>query len=149
MNYQLVPPHDRRRNICKKAIQTWKDHVVATLSGTADNFPLHLWCQTLSQMEQQLNLLRNTNSNPNVSTYAALYGHHDYNAVPFIPINVESMTHDKLSQQRTFAQHCTKGWILGTSPHHYRAWIQWSKDTRTTRVSATFFANTSTSLIQL
>ena len=42
MTYQLVPPYDHRRNIAKKAIQTWKDHFVSALSGTADNFPLHL-----------------------------------------------------------------------------------------------------------
>ena len=58
MTYQLVPPDDHRRNIAEKAIQTWKDHFVSTLSGTADNFPLHLWCQLIPQMEHQLNLLR-------------------------------------------------------------------------------------------
>eukprot|EP00804_Cyclotella_cryptica_P015207 CCRYP_000733-RA/>CCRYP_000733-RA protein AED:0.43 eAED:0.26 QI:0/0/0/1/1/1/3/0/840 len=42
MTYQLVPPNDHRRNIAEKAIQTWKDHFVSALSGTADNFPLHL-----------------------------------------------------------------------------------------------------------
>ena len=139
MDYQLVPPDDHRRNIAEKAIQTWKDHFVAALSGTADNFPLHLWCQTIPQMERQLNLLRQSNTNPKISTYAHLYGHHDYNAVPFVPIGVESMAHDKPHRRKTFAQHCSKGWILGTSPEHYRAWYHWSKDTRTTRISATVF----------
>ena len=57
MTYQLVPPDDHRRNLAEKAIQTWKDHFIAALSGTAEKFPLHLWCQTLPQMERQLNLL--------------------------------------------------------------------------------------------
>ena len=57
LTYQLVPPNDHRRNVAKKAIQTWKDHIIAVLSGTADKFPLHLWCQLISHMEQQLNLL--------------------------------------------------------------------------------------------
>ena len=43
MTYQLVPPDDHRRNIAEKAIQTWKDHFVSVLRGTAEIFPLHLW----------------------------------------------------------------------------------------------------------
>ena len=138
MEYQLIPPDDHRRNIAEKAIQTWKYHFIAALSGTCSNFPLHLWCQTIPQMERQL-LLRQSNSNPKISTYAYLYGHHDYNAVPFVPIGIESMTHDKPNRRKTFAKHCSKGWILGTSPEHYRCWIHWSNDTRTTRITATTF----------
>jgi len=82
LTYQLVPPNDHRRNVAKKAIQTWKDHIIAVLSGTADKFPLHLWCQLIPHMEQQLNLLRQSNANPKISTYAHLYGPHDYNALP-------------------------------------------------------------------
>jgi len=98
MEYQLVPPDDHCRNIAEKAIQTWKDHFIATLSGTSSNFPLHLWCQTIPQMERQLNLLHQSNSNPKISTYAHLHGHHDYNSVPFVPIGIESMAHDKPNQ---------------------------------------------------
>eukprot|EP00804_Cyclotella_cryptica_P020002 CCRYP_007863-RA/>CCRYP_007863-RA protein AED:0.32 eAED:0.31 QI:0/0/0/1/0/0/3/0/485 len=39
MSYQLVPPNDHRRNIAEKAIQTWKDHFVAIISGTDNKFP--------------------------------------------------------------------------------------------------------------
>ena len=95
MTYQLVPPDDYRHNIAEKAIQTWKDHFVSTLSGTADNFPLHLWCQLIPQMERQLNLLRQSHSNPKISSYAHLYGHHDYNLHPFVPIGMEALVHDK------------------------------------------------------
>ena len=34
MTFQLVPPEDHRRNAAEKAIQTWKDHFIAALSGT-------------------------------------------------------------------------------------------------------------------
>ena len=51
MNYQLVTPDDHRCNITEKAIQTWKDHLVGVLSGTATTFPLHLWCQVIPQAE--------------------------------------------------------------------------------------------------
>ena len=47
MTYEKVPPGDHRRNIAKKSIQTWKYHFVTVLSGTAETFPLHPWCQLL------------------------------------------------------------------------------------------------------
>ena len=58
MTFQLVPPEDHRCNASEKAIQTWKDHSIAALSGTAEDFPLHLWCQAIPKMERQLCLLR-------------------------------------------------------------------------------------------
>ena len=139
MDYQLVPPDDHRRNVAEKAIQTWKDHFVAVLSGTANDFPLHLWCQCIPQMELQLHLLRQSNANPKISTYAHLFGPHNYNATPFVPIGMTSMIHDKPNRRKTFDQHCTKGWVLGTSLEHYRCWKMWNKTTRATRISGTVF----------
>ena len=45
MTYQLVHPDDNRRNLAEKAIQTWKDHFIVVMSGTAEIYPAHLWCQ--------------------------------------------------------------------------------------------------------
>ena len=95
MTYQLVPPDEHWRNIAEKAMQTWKDHFVSVLSGTANNFPLHLWCQLIPQMERQLNLLQQLNANPKVSAYAHIYGPHNYNMTPFVPIGMEALVHDK------------------------------------------------------
>ena len=47
MKFQLVPPHDHRRNAAEKAVQIFKDHFVAVLCGTDDTFPMKLWCQLL------------------------------------------------------------------------------------------------------
>ena len=57
MSYQLVPSDDHCRNIVERDIQTWKNHFVGVLSGTAATFPLHLWCQAIPQAERQLMLL--------------------------------------------------------------------------------------------
>eukprot|EP00804_Cyclotella_cryptica_P002793 CCRYP_009348-RA/>CCRYP_009348-RA protein AED:0.05 eAED:0.04 QI:0/0/0/1/1/1/3/0/1214 len=108
MTYQLVPPDDHRRNIAEKAIQTWKDHFIAVISGTDAKFPLHLWCQLLPQMERQLCLLRQSNAYPHISSHTHLYGHHDYNAHPFVPLGMEALVHDKPHRRKSFAQHCTK-----------------------------------------
>eukprot|EP00804_Cyclotella_cryptica_P007757 CCRYP_001358-RA/>CCRYP_001358-RA protein AED:0.08 eAED:0.05 QI:0/0/0/1/0/0/4/0/1076 len=139
MTYQLVPPGDHRRNIAEKAIQTWKDHFIAVISGTGAKFPLHLWCQLLPQMERQLCLLRQSNAYPHISSHAHLYGHHDYNAHPFVPLGMEALVHDKPHRRKSFAQHCTKGYVIGTSHEHYRCWKVWTPTSRTTRISATVF----------
>ena len=129
MTFQRVPPDNHRRNIAEKVIQTWKDHFVGFLSGTARDFPLHLWCQALPQMERQLLLLRQSNVDPKISAYAHVYGQHDYNATPFVPIGMETLVHEKPRRRRTFAEHCKEGFVLGTSFEHYRCWIMWMKDT--------------------
>jgi len=139
MTYQLVPPDDHRHNIAEKAIQTWKDHFMCVLSGTFDTSPLHLWCQVLPQMEWQLLLLQQSNTNPKISAYAHVYGQHNYNAAPFVPIGMETLVHEKPHQQKSFAEHCKKGFVLGTSFEHYRAWTMWMKDTRATQVYGTVF----------
>ena len=122
MTYQLVPQGDHRHNVAEKAIQTWKDHFVGVLSGTADTFLLHLWCQAIPQMERQLLLLWQSNSNPKISAYAQVYGQNDYDAAPFVLIGMETLVHEKPHHRRSFAEHCKKGYILGTSFEHYRAW---------------------------
>ena len=139
MTCQLVPPDNHRRNIAERAIQTWKDHFISVLSGTAATFPRHLWCQVIPQAERQLLLLRQSNVFPKISAYAHVYGAHEYNAAPFVPIGMKYLGHDKPHRRKTFAEHCSKGYVLGTSFEHYRAWIIWMKDTRRTRVSTTVF----------
>eukprot|EP00804_Cyclotella_cryptica_P024323 CCRYP_015308-RA/>CCRYP_015308-RA protein AED:0.19 eAED:0.16 QI:0/0/0/1/0.2/0.16/6/0/899 len=108
MTYQLVPPDHHRRNIAEKAIQTWKDHFIAVISGTDAKFPLHLWCQLLPQMERQLCLLRQSNAYPHISSHTHLYGHHDYNAHPFVPLCMEALVHDKPHRRKSFANTAPK-----------------------------------------
>ena len=74
MSYQLVPPDVHRRNIAERAIQTLKSYFIGILAGTASTFPLHLWCQIITQAERQLLLLIQTNLNPNISAYTYVYG---------------------------------------------------------------------------
>ena len=137
MAYQLVPPDDHRRNIAERAIQTWKNHFLRIISGSAATFPLHFWCQSIPQAERQLLILSQYNVNPKISSYSHVYGHHDYNTAPFVTIGMESLVHDKPHQRRYFSEHCRKGYVLGTSFEHYRGWKIWMQKTRTTRVSAT------------
>ena len=145
MTYQLVAPDEHRRNIAEKTIQTWKDHFIVVCSGVSANFPMHLWFRLIPQAEKQLLLLRQSNVNPKFSAFAYPYGPHNYNVQPFVPFGMEAMIHNKTSRRKNFAQHCRKGFVLGSSLDHYRCWNQWTTSTKATRVSGTVFLSTTTS----
>ena len=95
MTFQLVPPDDHHCNLAEKAIHTWKDHFISVMSGTATNFHVHLWCQAIPQAERQLLLLQKPHVHPKVSAYAHVYGPHNYNAAPFVPIGIVTLVHAK------------------------------------------------------
>jgi hypothetical protein len=95
LTYELVPLDDNQRNMAEKDIQTFKDHFVGVLSGCAPTFPMHLWCQLLPQVERQLLILQQSRLHPNLSAYVHIYGNHDYNKHPFVPIGMEALIHDK------------------------------------------------------
>jgi hypothetical protein len=53
---------------------------------------------------------------------------------------MEALVHDKPHKHHTYAEHCTKAFVLGTSTEHYRCWKFWTPTTRTTCISrAAFF----------
>jgi hypothetical protein len=119
MTYELVPPNDHQHNMAENAFQTFKDHFVGILSGCAPTFPLHLWCQLLLQVERQLLPLQQSQLHPNLSTYAHVYGHHDFNKLPFILIGMEALVHKNPHKHCAYAEHCKKAFVLGTSTEHY------------------------------
>ena len=102
MNFQLVPPYDHLHNLAEKAIQAWKDHFVGVMIGTAAAFPVHIWFQSIPQAEQKLLLLKQSHIHPKVSEYAQVYGLHNYNAEPFMPIILETLVHGKLKRRGAF-----------------------------------------------
>jgi hypothetical protein len=136
MTYKLVPPEEHQQNMAKKSIQSFKDHFVGVLSGCAKTMPMHLWCQLLPQVERQLFLLRQSQVNPGMSAYAHVYqGQHNYSKHLFVPIGMESLVHVKPNKQRTYAQHCKKGFVIGTAFKHYRCQKIWMKDTHDMHIS--------------
>ncbi len=98
MTYQLVPPHNHHRNCAKKAIQTFKDYFVAILCRADKEFPLNLWDLLLPQAENTLNMLRPYLMTPTLSAYTYLWGQHDYNSNPFVPLGCLSRSKTKSNQ---------------------------------------------------
>ena len=86
MRYQLVPPHDHRRNVAEKAGQVFKNHFVSVLCGEDTSFPMQLWCRILWQAKHQLNLLLKSRVDPSKLSFEVTNGTHDYNVNPVAPL---------------------------------------------------------------
>jgi hypothetical protein len=78
IKFQLAPPHIHRQNAAERAIQTFKNHVVAMRCSTDTKFPIHLWDRLIPNTVITLNLLRQSRINPKLSAHAQLHGIFDY-----------------------------------------------------------------------
>ena len=67
--YQYTPVGSHRRNIAKLAIQTFENHLVASLCSLPPNFQMNLWDKLLLQAEITLNFLQPSQINPKLSAY--------------------------------------------------------------------------------
>ena len=137
ISYQLCPPDMHRTNPAEKAVQTFKNHFIAILAGTDPNFPLHLWCRLLKPAEKQLNMLRPTHANPNISAYNQLEGVFDYNATPLAPLGCKVLIHEKPDRRASWAAHGIEGWYIGPAMEHYRCHKIYVPATRKERTSDT------------
>jgi hypothetical protein len=139
MTHELVPPDCHRRNMAERAIQTFKNHFVAILSGVDDRFPLSLWCYLVRPAELTVNLLRQSNVAPKISAYAHVHGQHDYMKCPFAPLGCSVMAHVKPKNRRTWDVHGEVGYNIGTAMEHHRCFNVYIVKTRATRVSDSVF----------
>ena len=77
--YQLVSPGDHRANPAERAIQTFKNHFIAMLSGADPEFPVDCWDLLIPHADISLNLLRSSRVQSQLSAYALIHGNFDYN----------------------------------------------------------------------
>ena len=117
LNMELVPPGCHRRNAAEVAIRNFKTHFLSIMAGVAEDFPENLWDRLLPQAEITLNLLRQSNSTPNVSAYAHLSGPFDYNKMPLAPMGCAAQIHEKSDKRGTWQYHTVDGRYLNTSPN--------------------------------
>ncbi len=139
LTYQLVPPHDHRRNRAKKAIQTFKDHFLSILCGTDPSFPLHLWDWLLSQVENTLNMLCPARTLKTISAYTYLYGQHDYNCNPFAPLGCKVEAHVVPEIYETWAPHTASGYYIGNAMEQYHCHNVYIPDTKGTHACSSVF----------
>eukprot|EP00804_Cyclotella_cryptica_P009064 CCRYP_003161-RA/>CCRYP_003161-RA protein AED:0.28 eAED:0.28 QI:0/0/0/1/1/1/2/0/561 len=137
MTYELVPPGCHCSNAAEVALRNFKSHFLSILAGIADNFPMKLWDKLLPQAEITINLLRQSNTTPTVSTYAHLNGPFNYNKMPLAPMGCRVQVHEKSDAHGTWAFHSIDGWYLSTSPEHYHTHRCHIESTNSDRLSNT------------
>lgn len=120
IQYQLVPPHVKRRNMAERAIQIWKDHFLSGMATLPPDFPIAEYDRLVFQANLTLNLLRNARLNPKLSSWAFLFGSFDFNATPLAPPGTKVVFHNKPSQRGSWDMRGDIGFYIGPSMHHYR-----------------------------
>ena len=118
-----------RRKAAEKTIRTFIKHFKAILAGIDQTFLMHLWDYLLLQAESTLNMMQPTNIAPMVSTYAYMYGQHDYNKIPMAPMGCTALIHIKSDIRKTWDSNVIDGYYLGTLQEHYRCYMVWVKQT--------------------
>ena len=115
----------------------FKNHFISGLCSVDKNFPLHLWCHLLDQVELTLNMLHTSTINPNLSAHEQLHGIHDFNTTPLAPPGTKCIAHEKSSQHGMWAPHGQHGWYVGAAPKHYRCYQIYIPKTQGTRICDT------------
>lgn len=135
--YQLVAPSDHRANPAERAIQSFKNHFIAMLSGTDESFPLDAWDHLLPQCIVTLNLLRESRIQPALSAYAQIHGAFNFDRTPLAPAGCKIIIHDRPKDRPSWAKHGTAGFYVGPAMQHYRNYTCYMPTTRHTRWSNT------------
>ena len=146
VDFQLAPPHMHRRNAAERAIRTYKNHFLSVLATADPDFPIAEWDRLLQQTEITLNLLRNSKVNPQLSSYAYLFGNFDFNKTPLAPAGTKVLVHEKPKQRSSWAYHGVDGWYIGPAMEHYRCMKCYIPESFSVRVTDTlqFFPKTVT-----
>ena len=132
LDVQLVPSHLHRRNSAERAIRTFKPHLISILCGTDSSFPVNLWDKLLPQAIINLNLLRTSRLNSNMSAYAQGWGPFDYNRTA--SLDTKLFIHEKPSSRESRSPHAVPGWYIGPALSHYRCFRTWITETNTERI---------------
>jgi hypothetical protein len=111
----LVEPHNHHVNAAERAIQTFKDHFISTLTTTDSMFPLQLWDRFAPQVENTLNMLRLPQINPNVLVYKAVYGLYNWNQFPLAPPGCKAALYKSLEARTLWGSQGTVAWSRGSS----------------------------------
>ena len=91
LTLELTPASQHRRNTAERAIRSFKNHFIASMSGVDQDSPKDLWSDYDEQIEETLNLLRRGPSGK--SAWEGLFGPRDFNAVPIAPIGIKVVAH--------------------------------------------------------
>ena len=137
LDYQLVPPGDHRTSYTERAIQCLKNHLISMQSGADPSIPNRDWDLMLPQAEITLNISRKSKVNPKVSAYHMVHGMFNFNKTPLAPFGMKVIVHDQPDERRSWDDHGSRGFYVGSAIKHYRCYRCVMVATKATRVSNT------------
>ena len=109
INYQLVPPRNHRSNNEERAIQTFKNHVIAGLFSVDIDFNLQLWDRLLHQEKISLNIIRQSITLPHISAYTHIFGEFDFNNTQLAPTGTRVVINNRPNNCALWAPHGEDG----------------------------------------
>ena len=110
---QLVNPNSHRVNTAERAIQTFKNRFIRALGTTDVNFPIQLWDKLAPQVQESINILRQSGVRPEMSAYKAMEGPYDWNRYPLAPPVTNAVIYKDLDTRASWAPHVLDAWLLG------------------------------------
>ena len=102
---------------------------------TDSECPLQLWDKLAPQVQNTLNLLRKSRTNPNILAYKALNGPYNWDRYPLAPPGCKAIIYEALAVQDLQASHGTNAWYLGPSEDHYQCNLYYVPKTQAYRIS--------------
>ena len=135
IKYQLVPPHNHRRNAAERAVRTSKNHLLAGWASFDPDYPMRIWNETMEHAELSLNLLRGSRINPKLSAWEQINGRYDFNKTPIAPPGTKVLAHLKpTTQRKSWDMHAIDAWYTGPAMESYRCHKVWNPKTRKQRI---------------
>ena len=138
---QLVEPHNHRVNAAERAIQTFKNHLIAGFCTIDTACPATIWSKFIQQAQDSLNMLRTSRVHPKLSAYNVLEGTHDFNKVPWCPIGTRATIFNPPETRTSWGTRALDAFYISPAPQHYRCWQFFVPSTGGVRISgqATFY----------
>ena len=118
--YQLVSPGDHRTNPAERAIQTFKNHFIAIISGTNPEFLQNCWDLLVPQAVLKLNFLRPSQINYAILAYAQVNGNFAFNETTLSLARCKVVIYDRATKRPSWADYGAQGFYIGPAHHNYR-----------------------------
>ena len=119
--FQYISPHNKRANKAERAIQSFKNHLIASVASANSDFPSALWDELLFQLELTLAHLRPFTLDPDISSYEGMFGKKfDFLANPIAPVGTKVLIYVPPDLRSSWDNHGLEGFYLRPSTNHYR-----------------------------
>ena len=137
ISIQFCAPSNHRALKAERAVQTAKNHIIASFCTTDPMYPMQEWDLLVPQIEMTLNLMRGSAINPTISAWHHVHGPFKWANTPIAPIGMKVLIHERSSDRKSWDPHGKDGFYIGPKLQHYRCYNILVTATGATRTSDT------------